>query len=158
MSVLVAAHDLPAGTRLTQDDLLARAFRPNTVPDGLVRDPRGRVIAGPLRRGEPLTLTRLVDPALTETLPGVHAVPVRLPDGAIVALLRVGDRIDLLAADPQDGTTEVISRGTRVLALPAAVANDPLPGRLVLLGLETPEVSVVAGASVTHFLNIAFSR
>ncbi|WP_372734582.1 SAF domain-containing protein [Nocardioides sp.] len=154
---LVAAHDLPAGTTLGADDVRAVAFRPGTVPDGLEPDPQGRILAAPVRRGEPITQTRLVDPSLTAGLPGVVAAPVRLPDAAMVSLLRAGDRIDLLAADPQGGPPEVVAHAARVLGLPAATAGDPLPGRLVLLGLDAAEVPVVAGASVTHFLSVAYS-
>ena len=48
-----------------------------------------------------------------------------------------------------------------MLAVPApaddAVA-DALPGRLVVLGLDSDEVRAVAGASVTHFLTVAYAR
>ena len=40
---------------LGADDLTAAAYPVGTVPDGLARDPVGRILAAPLRRGEPLT-------------------------------------------------------------------------------------------------------
>ena len=51
------------------------------------------------------------DPALT-------VLPVRFPDAGAVRLLAVGDRIDLLATDPQSGTTDTVAAGATVLALP----------------------------------------
>ncbi len=161
VSVLVAAHDLPAGATLGSDDLTSVAFRPGSQPDGLVGEPVGLVLASGLRRGEPVTDARLLGPSLAEGHPGMVATPVRLPDASMAALLRVGDRVDVLAADPQGGPTTVQARSALVLALPAVTedaAADALPGRLVVLGLQVGEVAHVSGASVTHFLTIAYAR
>lgn len=160
VAVVVAAHDLHAGARLSGSDLTTARFRPGTEPDGLLRDPTGHTLATALRRGEPVTDSRVLGPSLTEGLLGVVATPVRLPDAATASLLRVGDRVDVLAADPQGGPTVTLARSALVLALPApaddAVA-DALPGRLVVLGLEADEVPPVAGASVTRFLTVAYA-
>src|SRR6476661_8890051 len=66
VAVLVAAHDLPAGTVLGPDDLARAAYSPGSVPDGLASAPAGRTLAAPLRAGEPVTDVRLVGPALTD--------------------------------------------------------------------------------------------
>lgn len=158
--VLVAAHDLAAGSRLGQGDLVTARFRPGTEPGGLVEDATGLTLATPLRRGEPVTDSRVLGPSLTDGLPGVVATPVRLPDAATASLLRVGDRVDVLAADPQGGATVPLARSALVLALPAPVDDavaDALPGRLVVLGLRSDEVADVAGASVTRFLTVAYA-
>lgn len=160
VEVLVAARDLGAGTSVAADDLVAVEFRPGSEPDGLVRDPEGRLLASAVRRGEPLTDARLVGPDLAAGLPGVVPTPVRVPDAAVVGLLRSGDRVDLLAADPQGGPTRIVARDALVLGVPAIGADavaDALPGRIVLLGLRATEVTAVAGASVTHFLTVAYS-
>ncbi|MBJ7357788.1 MAG: pilus assembly protein CpaB [Nocardioides sp.] len=160
VSVLVAAHDLPAGTRLADADLTTLELRPGTEPDGLVPDPTGSTLASALRRGEPVTDARVLGPALTDGHADMVATPVRLPDPAMASLLRAGDRVDVLAADPQGGPTQVLAESALVLAVPApsddAVA-DALPGRLVVLGLDGSEVPEVAGASVTRFLSVAYS-
>jgi Flp pilus assembly protein CpaB len=160
VTVLVAAHDLPAGVRVEEGDLRPVEFRPGTQPDRLVEDPRGATLVTPLLRGEPLTEARVLGPTLTEGHPGMVATPVRLPDTAMASLLRVGDRVDVLAADPQGGPTLPLADGALVLALPRpaddAVA-DSLPGRLVVLGLAADEVTDVAGASVTHYLTVAYA-
>jgi Flp pilus assembly protein CpaB len=59
--VLVAAHDLSAGTTLTPADVTERVYPARTVPAGTVRQAAGRTLSGPLRRGEPLTDVRLRD-------------------------------------------------------------------------------------------------
>ena len=160
MLVVVAAHDLPAGVRVTDADLTSVEFRPGSQPDGVVADPTGRVLAAALRRGEPVTDARLVGPGLAEGHPGMVATPVRIPDAAIVALLRTGDRVDVLAADPQGGPTQELADSALVLAVPEPAGDavaDALPGRLVVLGLDASEVPEVAGASVTHFLTVAYA-
>jgi Flp pilus assembly protein CpaB len=129
------------------------------VSDGS-REVVGRTLAAPLRAGEPVTDVRLVGPALTDGYPGLDAVPVRLPDPGMVALLRVGDRVDLVSADPQGGDATVVATGLPVLALPAAPERDAagLPGRLVVLGAYPAEVTAIAAASARTFLTVAFAH
>lgn len=155
--VLVAGRDLPAGTRLRADDVRTAELEPALRPAGAVDDPVGRVLAGPVRDGEPITDVRLVGPDLTEGVPGRTAVPVRLPDAAMAALLEPGDRIDLVAADPRGGSADLVAEDAVVLALPSAehdpqVAAAELPGRLVVLGVSPAEVDAVWSAAAGSFL------
>jgi Flp pilus assembly protein CpaB len=159
--VRVAAHDLVAGARVTDADLTTVEFRPGSEPEGLVEDPAGRTLATSLRRGEPVTDVRLLGPSLTDGHPGMVATPVRIPDAAMAGLLRAGDRVDVLAADPQGGPTQELAASALVLAVPPPAPDavaDALPGRLVVLGLLAGEVSAVAGASVTRYLTVAYAR
>ena len=160
VDVLVAAHDLPAGALFAADDVRRVGFAPGSVPEGVARDPAGRTLASPLRAGEPLTDVRLVGPALTDGYPGLVAVPVRLPDAGMAGLLRVGDRIDLVSADPQGRSAETVAADVPVLALPdtpTEVGAAGLTGRLVVVGSEAGEVARIADASVRTFVTIAFS-
>ena len=97
----------------------------------------GRTLAAPVRAGEPVTDVRLVAPSLVAGYPGRVALPVRMADADAVALLRVGDRVSLVAADPRRGTASYVAVDVPVLALPAADsrARRPprLPGRLVVV-------------------------
>jgi Flp pilus assembly protein CpaB len=157
----VAAHDLGAGAVLGRSDLTVARFAPGTVPSGQVRDPVGRQLAGPLRRGQPITDTALLGASLVRDRPDLVALPVRLPDTAMAELLRVGDAVDLVAADPQGGPAQTVAREALVLALPpppADAAADGLPGRLVVLGVPESDVTAVSSATVTHFLTVAWSR
>ncbi|MFC7496430.1 MULTISPECIES: SAF domain-containing protein [unclassified Nocardioides] len=161
VAVLVAARDLPAGTVLARDDVRRAEFAPGSVPDGVADSPAGRTLAAPLRAGEPVTDVRLVGPALTDGYPGLVAVPVRLPDAGMAGLLRVGDRVDLVSADPQGGSAEVVADAVPVLALPdtpAEVGATGLTGRLVVVGAEPGDVAGIADASVRTFLTIAFAH
>lgn len=159
--VTVAAHDLGAGAVLRPDDLVTARFAPGTVPSGHIRDPVGRQLAAPLRRGQPVTDTALLGASLVRGRPDLVALPVRLPDTAMAELLQVGDEVDVVAADPQGGPAVIVARDALVLALPpppADAAADGLPGRLVVLGVAEADVTPVSSATVTHFLTIAWSR
>src|SRR4051812_23424966 len=145
--VTVAAHDLPAGEVVGPGDVRRVGFAPGSAPEGLAGDAVGRTLAAPLRAGEPVTDVRLVGPALADGYPGLVAVPVRLPDGAMAGLLRVGDRIDLVSADPQGGAAEVVAAAVPVLALPdvpAEAGAAGLTGRLVVVGATRSEVTRIA--------------
>ena len=132
MRVLTAARDLPAGTVLSGADLAEAEFAPDSVPAGLAADAVGRTLASPLRRGEPVTDVRLVGAALARSHPDLTALPVRLPDAAMVDLLEVGDVIDLIATDPQGSGATVVAADVPVLAIPPPdeePAGTGRPGR-----------------------------
>lgn len=158
--VLVTTRDLAPGTTLTADDLTTRPFRPDTAPRGTVglRDALGRRVVGPVRAGEPLTDVRLLGDGLLARYPGTSAVPVRLGDREAAALLRVGDRVTLLAADPQaSGPAVAVAEDAPVLALPRPVRDHAglTGGALVVLALDPGTARVVAGAASRSFLSAA---
>jgi Flp pilus assembly protein CpaB len=171
VALTVAAHDLAAGHTIARADLATAHVPPGAMPDGTVAAAAGAVLATPVRRGEPITDTRLVGPALTTAHPGLTALPVRLPDGAMAGLLHAGDRIDLYAVsaagdagaaalDTSAGATRVAA-GVLVLAVPPSkevggTAAAGLSGRLVVVGVPSTEVPQVAAASVRAFLTFAF--
>ncbi len=158
--VVVASRDLPAGEPLGADDLTTAEFAPGTAPDGLALDTGGRVLATPLTRGQPVTEVALVGPAMTGDRPDLRATPVRLPDAGAVALLRVGDEVDLVATDPQAGETETVARSAVVLAVPApddATGPTGLPGRLVVLGVTDAELGRLADAVSRAVVTFAWS-
>lgn len=159
--VLTASHDLPAGTVLAADDLEPTGFPAESVPSGASADPIGRTLAAPLRRGEPVTDVRLVGPGLTAAERDVVALPIRIPDAGAVELLTVGDRIDLIATDPQGSGAQVVAADVPVLALPPTPeAGDAAatPGGLVVVGAASAEVTRLSDAGVRLFLTYAFSR
>jgi Flp pilus assembly protein CpaB len=161
VAVLVAGHDLPSGTVVARSDLQLSAYPPDAVPDGLADDPVGRTLAAPVRRGEALTDVRLVGPSLTQGYDDLVALPVRLPDAGAVALLAVGDRIDLVAADAEGAGAAVVAADVPVLALPSAGAAEApvgLGGRLVVVGVPQDAVDDIADTAVQDFLSFAFTR
>ena len=162
--VLTAAHDLPAGTVVGADDLTSTPFDPGTVPTGVLADAReaiGRTTAGPVRRGEAVTDVRLVTRSLLTGHPDLVAVPVRIGDPGVARLLRTGDRIDLVAADPQgERAAETVARDVVVLALPRTSTQAPgaLTGALVLVGVPDWDATDLAQAAVSAFLSVVLRR
>src|SRR5690606_35977836 len=116
---------------------------------------------GPVRRGEPITDARLVAPALMTGHEDRVALPVRLPDPAAVDLLRAGDTVDLLAADPAGGRASTVARDALVITVPSqgeTVSTQGQAGRVVVLAIAPDEVEAVTVAAVQAFLTVAWSR
>jgi Flp pilus assembly protein CpaB len=162
VAVTVATRDLASGTVLTVADLAITRLPVDAVPQGLDREPVGRTLAAPIRQGEPVTDVRLVGPALASAYPGRVALPVRLADPDAVGLLRVGDHVDLVAADPRAGTASYVAVDVPVLALPRppddAASSGGLSGRLVVVAALSGEVDRIAGAAATDLLSLVISR
>lgn len=160
-TLLVAARDLPAGREVAAADLVPVEVPPDAVPEGLARAPVGRRLAAPVRAGEAVTDVRLVGPALGTAQPaGTVTVPLRLSDAGQVSLLTPGDRISLLGTDTRAGTTEVLARDATVLAVPdpSAGADGALPGRLVVLALDSSVVYHVTSAAAAEYVTYTWSR
>jgi Flp pilus assembly protein CpaB len=166
--VVVATRDLAAGTAVSSDDVARQVWPVDTVPDGAATlgEVVGRVLAAPLRTGEPLTDVRVGSAGFALTEPGLTALPIRLPDAGVADLLAPGDRIDLVATDPADGTAETVAEGVLVLAVPAPAAGDGLRaesrgavgGRLVVIAVRDDATEEVAATAVSRYLSLAFSR
>lgn len=158
--VAVAAGDLPAGTVLTAADLSVARHPPGSVPEGAAADPSsltGRELAGPVRAGEPVTDVRLVGAGLTALLPpGQVAAPVRLADLAVAALVRAGDRVDVLATAPDSGRAEVVASSALVLAAPGQGADDGDAAiGLLLLAVDGDTAARLAAAATTATLTLS---
>jgi Flp pilus assembly protein CpaB len=154
--VVVAARSLEGGRALGPDDLALARYPPGTAPAGIVERTElltGRVLAGAVRAGEPLTDTRLVGPGLTALLPdGEVAAPVRLADLAVAALVRTGDLVDVLATLPGAGEAEILAAGVRVLAAGGS-GEDPAAG-LLLVAVDTGTAARLAAAAAGATLTV----
>jgi Flp pilus assembly protein CpaB len=160
--VLTAAHDLQAGSVVDPADLTPTEFSPGSVPAGVVRTPQeavGRTTTGPVRQGEPITDVRLVGGSLLDGYPGLVAAPVRIGDPGAVALLRIGDRVDVIAADPQGRRdAAVVAADVPVVALPRASESALASGGLVVLAVTGETAQVLAAASVSAYLSVVVTR
>lgn len=158
--VLVADHDLRPGAALTPDDVRLEKRLAATIPDGSLTDVSavaGSTLAGPTRRGEVLTDVRLLGSRLAESTagPGARIVPLRLADGALIDLVRVGDVVDVLAAPatpspetPQPAPKVVATDAVVVLvsAKPKVQAGDG--DRVVLVALPARVANAAAGSAL----------
>lgn len=155
--VVAAARDLLPGEPLAEQDLVEVEVPRDVVPSGAVTDAPavvGRLVAGPVRRGEPLTDVRLLGASLVPA-GGLVAAPVRVADPATGALVRPGDRVDVLAAAPEGGPlASVVAADVGVLAVPA-LADDTGEGALLVLAASPTTAARLAAAAVTGRLSVA---
>jgi pilus assembly protein CpaB len=176
VAVLAAAHDLGAGAVLQTTDIRLVRLDATVVPAGALRSPQlalGRTVAGAVRRGEPITDVRLVGPGLTSGLrqPEAVAVPVRLADSETAALLRAGDRVDLLAtaASGMEPPTDLpraqsvasavdavaVVTGVRVLAVLARSDTATEAGVVVVVATTDAAARRLAGTAAHARLSVA---
>ena len=162
--VLTAARDLAAGTALTAADVARVQLPAAVVPTGVLplgESVEGRFTAGAVRAGEPLTDVRLIGPGLLAVLgdeereDGLVAVPVRLADPASTALVRPGDRVDVLAASSSPGgppAASVVAAAVQVLAVPPA--SEDVEGALLVVATPSATAVRLAGAAVSAQLSV----
>lgn len=177
--VLTATRDLAAGTALTPEDVVATPVPPGLVPEGALSElvgAVGRFVAGPVRRGEPLTDVRLLGAGLLGDGPAGGAatgatgaggadargkgdasevaVPVRVAEPAVAALVQAGDRVDILSASPEGGPAAmVVAADVPVLSVPI-LEDDPTEGTLLVVAASRSTGTQLAAAAVTGRLSL----
>ena len=162
--VVVAARDLAAGTALAAADLQVVSMPAAVVPAGASRRAAGligRVAAGAIRRGEALTDARVVGPGLAVGLRPAEsaAVPVRLADPDTAALVRAGDRVDVLGTPvAPDGTQatggETVQLASAVRVLAVLASRDPADGVVLVVATSQAAARTLAGAATRHRLAV----
>jgi pilus assembly protein CpaB len=156
VQVLTAAHDLTAGAVLAPEDLTAAALPAALVPQGALTDAAavaGRLVAGPVRRGEPLTDVRLLGSALLPRGAQV-AAPVRLAEPATAALVQAGDTVDVLSAPPEGAAAaDVVATRLAVLSVPD-LSDAAGEGALVVVAASRATAARLAAAAVTGRLSV----
>jgi Flp pilus assembly protein CpaB len=183
-AVVVAAHDLAPGELLTAPDLVVARYPVELAPAGALGLPAaaiGRLAAGPVRRGEPVTDVRLSGPGLLAGTTGLVAAPIRLADAQSAALVRPGDRIDVIAAAGQDApvddtgaagypsdptgaaatsetTAHAVAVGVRVLLVPAPGQAQDNAGALLVLAVSPGTARDLAAASARGPLSLVIER
>jgi pilus assembly protein CpaB len=155
--VWVAARDLSGGTPLRVQDVVLRALPAALAPRAALTTRShvlGRLLAAPVRRGEPLTDVRLLAPSLLAALPepGLVAVPVRVADGpAAASVVHPGALVDVLAStadsegDPSSAVTVVAS--VLVVAVPPPEPSDGGEAGLVVVAASPAQANALAAAS-----------
>ncbi|MBF6172648.1 SAF domain-containing protein [Nocardia blacklockiae] len=168
VDIVVAAHDLTPGRVLDPGDL-RRVPRPaGTVPEGAVRDAGavlGATVAGAVRGGEILTDLRVIGPRLAAATAGPDAriVPIRLADNAVAEILRLGDRVDVIAgAEPESGgdhgpaPPRTLATEAVVVLVAGAGKTRGSDERIVLVALDPAHATAVAAASLATALTVVF--
>jgi len=166
--VWTAARDLAGGAPLHAADLVLQRVPVALVPVGALGPAAhvvGRMLAAPVRRGEPLTDVRLLAPSLLAALgrPGLVAVPVRVADGAAAtALVHAGDVADVLATGPLDdtGSAEPIAVATAVTVLSVPGRDETAGGDagLVVVAVTPQQAAALASAAAGSRLSLVLRR
>jgi pilus assembly protein CpaB len=174
--VIAAAHDLPGATALTASDLRSVELPAGAVPAGAITaiaDVVGRTVAGPVRRGEPITDVRLDGGPLEPPAPGLVAEPVRFADAEAARLLQPGQHIDVLAASTalqaaastqpatatsaEPGMAALVAADVTVVAIPPPTGSATSPigaeGALVVLATTADQARALAQAQVSARLS-----
>jgi Flp pilus assembly protein CpaB len=158
VAVLAAARDLPGGSAPAAADLRTLQLPSPVVPAGVLRpgaDLAKRILAGPVRSGEPLTDARFLTPTAVPN--GLLAYPLRLDDADLAALLHVGDRIDLYAAtSTADAAATPLASAVPVLALPTPRPSSS-SGALVVIAAPRETVARIAQATANTRITVAIT-
>jgi pilus assembly protein CpaB len=127
-SVVVAARTLPAGARLTKDDVKTIAWPKDAAIDGAfssVDDVAGQGLTSAVALNEPLTRNKVAAPGtgagMPPTIPpGMRAISVKVDEVVSVAGFAVsGSRVDVVVAlgGAQESIARAVASNVQVLAV-----------------------------------------
>ena len=149
--VLVVVRDLPTGHQLGAADVVEQSRPTGFAPAhalGRTGSVTGQRLAGPVGAGEVLTAGRLLGPGLLAGRPaGEVAMHVAVADPGAVAMVRPGDRVDLLSADG-----DAVVRDVTVLAVPRGAEDSsglgvtPGSGAGLVVAVASGEAGRIASA------------
>ena len=114
-SVVVAAQDMPEGTRIERLSLSVNSWPLSTVPPGAFAEPDsliGRVTRVAVFKGEPIVPGRLAPPGTGPGLevkitPGKRAMAVKINDViGLAGLIQPNSRVDVLVTLKEEGSTD----------------------------------------------------
>jgi pilus assembly protein CpaB len=117
--VVVAAEAIPVGTMLEAKHLRSVAWPSRNPVEAAVSDPKtliGRGVIVPIGTNEPVTLTKVADPAAGAGLPpiipaGMRAISVRVNEVIGVAgFVTPGTRVDVVVTLAKENETEAMTR------------------------------------------------
>lgn len=160
VAIVTTAHDLGPGTVLTEADLRLTSLPARDVPDGAlggVDEGVGHTLTGPARSGEALTDVRLLGSRLATATAGPDArvVPLRIDDAEVANLLRVGDRVDILAVDAEGAAApRVLASAATVVLVGPDDGGRSARAPVVLAALPESTATAVAAASLTGALTV----
>ena len=129
ISVVKARSQLPAGKVVSTSDLVLDRVAASDVPEAVLTDPValvGKTLAAPVAENQMMTPLAATD-ARTSVPRGHVIAPLRLADATLAGLLRPGDLIDVIAADPQAGQATVVAARARVVTIPQVPEERAAP-------------------------------
>jgi pilus assembly protein CpaB len=159
-TVVKAKSQLPGGLLLSASDLVLDRVVASDVPEGTLTDANelvGKTLAAPVAQNQMMTL--LTTTAARISVPPGHVIaPLRLGDSALTALLRPGDVVDVVAANPEgDVPATVVASNVRVVTVPEAPNDRAGPGPdggLVLIDVDSPTAAIIAQTAASGTLSV----
>ncbi|MFP5282840.1 MAG: RcpC/CpaB family pilus assembly protein [Actinomycetes bacterium] len=161
VAVVRTTSRLAGGATVTGGSVRLERLPEAALPEGALTDPVaviGRTVLGPVAAGAVLTSLDLVSAAAIR--PGHVVAPLRLADADVANLVRAGDRVDVLAAEPEAAAAALVARSVRVVTVPEPVeatrlaAGSSTEGALLLVEV-VPEVATrLAQAAVSAQISI----
>lgn len=157
--VVVAAHDIEAGSAISETDIRIVAMPEEFVPKQAfetLEDVIDRISAGPILQSEILTETRFVGPSLAEHLthnPHSAIVAVSPADQAIAQVLRAGDIVDILTSGSDGASARPLARGGRVVS-----RTDEDKDTVILVALPSGAAETVAATQLTNPITLTLSN
>ena len=163
VAVLRAAERLEGGAVLGSRQLVVARLPVEAVPDGALVDLDavvGHQLIAPVAKGQVLTELSVVS-AGRSVRAGRVVAPLRLEDGDLAALLKIGDTVDVVAADGEARAAAVVAKAVRVVGLPhppdpsgvgGSVSSSS--GALVLLDVDSKTATLLAQAAATAKLSV----
>lgn len=165
--VVVAGHRLDGGAKVKTADVTTQQVAADTLPDDALTDPAsvvGRTLVAPVSKKGILTKVHVLGKSPV-TGSGKVIAPVRIADSAVVKLLHVGDRVDVLASDPESKkSATVVARHARVATIPAsddsgsgigvAARGNSQKATLLLMEVSSAEATTLANAASSSQLSV----
>ncbi len=150
--VVVLARTVPGGSRLSAADLTIARLPAAAVPAGAITDAAraiGRTVVAALPARRALAASDLLGEAGLVAA-GLVAFPIRFGEGATVALLQVGARIDVLGPSADGTGYGVVAGGVRVVAIPTGAGAGVFGAEqapLVLVEVSPAQAAAIAAAA-----------
>ena len=170
VSVVVAARDIPARTKLTGGLVVLRSVSPEEVPDGAAKaasDVIGKVSLEPIPAGAAVTQSAVTAPSAALGMafalpPSLRAVTVATdPADGVELFVRPEDHVDILATDePGSGPAEArtVLQNVRLLAVGSQTSPDPPPSPSSAPANGASHVTVAVTPSQAQALVLAAAR
>lgn len=160
VGVVRATHQLAAGTTLSASDLRVDKIPRTAAPQSPVTDPErviGTALNSPVAGGQVLTELAVGTPRASG--PGMVVAPLRLTDADMAALVRLGDRVDVIAATDSGAKARVVASRVLVVGLPVAAGDGALAGgngsgALILVEVDLPTATALNDTAAAGRLSI----
>jgi len=162
VQVVRAVVPLPPGTVVGSEQVRVEVLPRSAVPQEYVSrlaEAVGQTVLAGVPPGQVLTPQSWL--TSESAAPGRAIAPVRLGDADVAALLRAGDRVDVLGADGDHGAAVTLAERCRVVAVPPtgrsegfAMGDAGSAGALVLLDVDLAVAKRITQAAVSMKISV----